>query len=362
MSFDPNKPYNDLPFLPPKAEIETKLILRKAITANRALAELKGVASLIPNQNILINTLALEEARDSSAIENVITTRDKLYKAMVSKTFPVDPATKEVLNYRKALWRGFNDVLKKGFISTNMIIDWQTELIETNAGLRKIPGTVLQNDVTGEVIYTPPAGEVGIRSLLKNFENYLNDENGNDPLVKMAILHYQFEAIHPFYDGNGRTGRMINVIYLVLKKLLDLPVLYISSFIIDNKAEYYKLLRDVTYKNNWESWILYLLNAVESTALDTSKKVRKIRKLIDETISKVKQRLPKIYSKELVELIFHQVYCNINLLVEHNIAQRKTASKYLKSLASIDILREEKIGKEVIFINQKLYNLFKGKK
>ena len=362
MGFDPNKPYNELPLLPPKANIETKDILRKTISSNRALAELKGVATLIPNQNILINTLALEEARDSSAIENVITTRDKLYKAIVSTSNSTDPATKEVLNYRKALWKGFNNVLKKGFISTNMIIDLQKEFVKTNAGIRKLPGTVLENNVTKEVIYTPPTGEVEIRNLLKNFEDYLNTKNVTDPLIKMAVLHYQFEAIHPFYDGNGRTGRIINVLYLALNGLLDLPILYLSSYIIKNKVEYYRLLREVTNYNKWENWILYILDAVENTAYDTSKKVRKIKDLLDDTIVDVKDKLPKIYQKELVELVFHQVYCNINFLVENKIALRKTASKYLKSLASIGVLREEKVGKEIIFINRKLFNLFKDKK
>ena len=362
MRFDPNKPYNDLPLLPPKADIETKNILKKTISANRALAELKGVAAIIPNQNILINTLALEEARDSSAIENVITTRDKLYKAIVSTSNSIDPATKEVLNYRKALWTGFNSVLEKGFISTNMIIDLQQEFVKTNAGIRKLPGTILQNDITKEVIYTPPTGEADIRILLKNFEDYLNTQNVADPLIKMAVLHYQFEAIHPFYDGNGRTGRIINVLYLALNELLELPILYLSSFIIKNKAEYYRLLREVTYNNKWENWILYVLNAVENTAFDTSKKVRKINELLDDTIADVKEKLPKIYKKELVELIFHQVYCNINFLVENKIALRKTSSKYLKLLASIGVLREERIGKEAIFINEKLFNLFKDKK
>ena len=362
MGFDTNKPYNELPLLPPKADIETKDILKKTISANRALAELKGVADLIPNQNILINTLALEEARDSSAIENVVTTRDKLYKAIVSTSKLIDPATKEVLNYRKALWKGLNNVLKNGFISTNMIIDFQKEFVKTNAGIRKLPGTVLKNDITKEIIYTPPTGEVDIRNLLKNFEDYLNTQNVTDPLIKMAVLHYQFEAIHPFYDGNGRTGRIINILYLALNRLLDLPILYLSSYIIKNKTEYYRLLREVTYNKKWENWILYVLDAVENTALDTSKKVRQIKDLLEDTIVDVKEKLPKIYQKELVELIYHQVYCNINFLVENKIALRKTASKYLKSLASIGILREEKVGKEIIFINKKLFNLFKDKK
>lgn len=361
MPFNPNKPYNELPLLPPKGEIETKAILKKAISANKALAELKGVAALIPNQNILLNTLALEEARDSSAIENIITTRNKLYEAMAISSLKIDPATKEVLNYRKALWKGFTEVKRKGFLTTNMIVDIQANLVETNAGVRKLPGTVLQNEITKEVIYTPPVGESNIRSFLKNFEDYLNSSNGVDPLVKMSVLHYQFESIHPFYDGNGRTGRIINVLYLALNELLDLPILYLSSFIISNKADYYRLLREVTYNNSWDKWILYMLEAIESTSIETSAKILKIKKLLDHTIIEVKEKVPKIYTKELVELIFHQVYCNINFLVENKIALRKTASKYLKELTAIGILREEKVGKEILYINERLFKLFKKK-
>lgn len=362
MPFDPNKPYNDLPLLPPKTEIESTRILKKAISANKALAELKGVAALLPNQNILLNTLVLEEARDSSAIENIITTRDKLYEALaISSQKKIDPATKEVLNYRKALWKGFSDVKRKGFLSTNMIVDIQAELVETNAGIRKLPGTVLQNDVTKEVIYTPPVGESNIRSLLKNFEDYLNSLNEIDPLVKMAILHYQFESIHPFYDGNGRTGRIMNVLYLAMNELIDLPILYLSSYIIKHRSDYYHHLREVTYNKKWELWILYMLDAVELTAIDTSAKIKKIKKLLDDTIIEAKEKAPKIYTKELIELIFHQVYCSINFLVENKIALRKTASKYLKALAAIGVLREEKVGKEIVYINERLFKLFKKK-
>ena len=362
MKFDQNKPYNDLPLLSPKAEVESKQILKKAISANKALAELKGVAALIPNQNILLNTLVLEEARDSSAIENVITTRDKLYEAMAISSQKIDPATKEVLNYRKALWKGFSDVKRKGFLSTNMIINIQAELVETNAGIRKLPGTVLQNDITKEVIYTPPVGESNIRSLLKNFEDYLNASNSIDPLVNLAILHYQFESIHPFYDGNGRTGRIINLLYLALNELLDLPILYLSSFIIKNKHNYYRFLREVTYNKNWEQWILYMLDAIESTAIDTSAKIKKIKKILDDTVVEVKEKLPKIYTKELVEILFNEPYCRIATIVENGLAARKAAGIYLRELEKFEILSSKKIGSDVIFINNKLYNLFKGKK
>ena len=362
MSFDSNKPYNDLPLLPPKADTESKAILKKAISANRALAELKGASRLLPNQNILINTLALEEARDSSAIENIVTTRDKLFRALATDPRKIDPVTKEVLKYRKALWLGFAEIQKKSFISTNFIVDIQKELMSNNAGIRTLPGTVLENDTTGEIIYTPPLGDSVIHSLLKNLEDYLNSNLNGDPLIKLAVLHYQFESIHPFYDGNGRTGRIINVLYLALNKLIDLPVLYLSGYIIKNKDSYYRLLKNVTYKSKWEEWILYMLDAVEVTALETTQKVNKIKNLLDKTVLEVKEKLPKIYSKELIELIFHQVYCNINFLVINKIALRKTASKYLNALASIDVLKPEKIGKEIIFLNNGLYKLFKDKK
>jgi len=360
--FDPDKPFNDLPLLPPKADVETKSILKKAISANRALAELKGIAALIPNQNILLNTLVLEEARDSSAIENVITTRDKLYAALAISSKKMDPATKEVLNYRQALWKGFSDVKKKGFLSTNMIIDIQANLVETNAGIRKLPGTVLQNEITKEIIYTPPAGESNIRSLLKNFEDYFNSSNDIDPLIKMAVLHYQFESIHPFYDGNGRTGRIINVLYLALNELLNLPILYLSSFIIKNKPDYYRLLREVTHTKNWEQWILFMLDAIEFTAIDTSAKIIKIKKILDDTVIEVKEKLPRIYTKELVEILFNDPYCRINTIVESGLAARKAAGLYLRELEKLGILSSKKIGSDVIFINNKIYNLFKGKK
>jgi Fic family protein len=234
MMFNPLQPYNSLSKLPPRVEIETPRILKKVATVRSALGELKGIGKILPNQTLLLNTLVLEEARDSSEIENIITTRDKLYRALASGTKNIDPATKEVLRYRSALWKGFELVQKKGFISTNMILDIQEELIETNAGIRKLPGTKLSNDRTGTVIYTPPEGEQLIRELLGNFEQYLNNMSDVDPLIVIALLHYQFEAIHPFYDGNGRTGRIINVLflYLTLKDMLDLPILYLSSYII----------------------------------------------------------------------------------------------------------------------------------
>jgi Fic family protein len=242
-----------------------------------------------------------------------------------------------------------------------MIVDIQEELIETNAGIRKLPGTKLANDKTGQVIYTPPEGEHVIRDLLGNLEKYLNDEHGIDPLIVMAILHYQFEAIHPFYDGNGRTGRIINVLYLTLRELLDLPILYLSSYIINHKTEYYKLLLRVTTHNEWETWIMFILNAIEKTAHDTIKKVNIIHELLKNTIEEVKNKLPDIYTKELVELLFDQPYSKIQLLVEHKIAKRQTAAVYLDQLTKIGILKKTRVGKEALFLNRKLFDVFSKK-
>jgi Fic family protein len=358
MMFNSLQPFNNLPKLPPKADIETARLLKKAASARSALGELKGVGKLLPNEAILLNTLILEEARDSSEIENIITTRDKLYKAFASNSKNIDPATKEVLRYRSALWKGYELVQKKGFISTNMIVEIQEELIETHAGIRKLPGTKLANDKTGKVIYTPPEGERVIQDMLANLEKYLNDEHDIDPLIVMTILHYQFEAIHPFYDGNGRTGRILNVLYLTLRELLDLPILYLSSYIIKHKTEYYKLLLRITTHNEWEAWIMFMLDAIEETALDTIKKVNIIHQLLQNTIEEVKKMLPDIYTKELVELLFDQPYSKIQLLVEHKIAKRQTAAVYLDRLTKIGVLKKSRVGKEALFLNRKLFDVF----
>jgi len=361
MPFQHNIPFDNLPKLPPKASIESPRLLKRAANARGGLGELKGVSKLLPNETILLNTLILEEARDSSEIENIVTTRDKLYRALASGSKNVDPATKEVLRYRSALWKGFGLVQEKGFISTNMIVDIQKGLIENNAGIRKLSGTKLANAKTGEVIYTPPEGEGIIRELLGNFETFLNGKTELDPLIAMAVLHYQFEAIHPFYDGNGRTGRIVNVLYLVLKGLLDLPILYVSSFIINRKTDYYRLLLRVTTHGEWEPWIMFMLEAVEATAIDTVKKVNAIRDSLEETIEEVREKLPRIYTKELVELLFHQPYSKVAFLVDANLAERKAAARYLNALEQIGLLKAKKVGKEKIFLNQRLFDLFSPK-
>jgi len=360
MSFNPGKPYNDLPLLPPKAELETPAILKGAINANRALAELKGLVNVIPNQDILINTLILNEAKDSSEIENIITTRDELYQAFSAANKNISPATKEVIRYREALWSGYTHLKQKSILTLNTILNAHATLVGNDAGIRKQPGTKLQNDSTGEIIYTPPEHVDVIRAKLQNLFEYLHSEKEEvDPLIRMAVIHYQFEAIHPFYDGNGRAGRILNVLYLIEKGLLDLPVLYLSSYIIQNKTEYYERLLDITRNDSWESWIKYMLEAVEVTSLETIGKVHAIRELFDHTIEQVKDRLPKIYSKELVEVLFHQPYCKIKFLEEHGIAKRQAAAEYLKSLEELGLLESKKVGKELLYLNKALYDIFK---
>lgn len=358
--FNPKEPYNDLPLLPPEIDIITPAIFKKTIEANKSLAELKGIGDIIPNQAIILNSLILREAKDSSEIENIVTTQDDLYKAFSIEKAALNHATKEVLNYREALWYGYELIKKKQLITTNEIVKIQEVLVKNNAGIRRQPGTALKNSKTGETIYTPPFGKEVIEEKLRNLENYINiDDDDTDPLIKMAIMHYQFESIHPFYDGNGRTGRILNVLYLILKGLLELPVLYLSSYIIRNKEEYYKNLSVVRDNRVWEPWILYLLDAIDVTAKDTIKTIKNIKLLLDKTSDKVKTELPSIYSKEFVEVLFHQPYCKVAHLVDNEIVARQRASVYLKQLEKIGVLKGEKIGRENLFINIELYNLLK---
>ncbi len=356
-----NKAFNNLPILPPKQSLaETIAILKQESKSAVALAELKGLTNTLPNPNILINAVILKEAQASSGIENVITTQDKLYQALYAKSAKPDVATKEVLRYREALLMGTRLIKEKGFLNTNGIIAIQKELEGNNAGLRKLPGTALINDLTNEVIYTPPDNFDTISDLMKNLEAYINtDEDDVSPLIKLAIQHYQFESIHPFYDGNGRTGRIINVLYLILKGLLNEPVLYLSSYIIQNKADYYRLLQEVRTKNNWEDWILYMLKGIEQTALSTIVQINKINHLFSETQKLVQEKLPRIYSKDLIEQLYIHPYSKIEFLVNNLGIERKAASRYLSSLEELGVLKSQQKGKEVIYINTKLYNLLK---
>lgn len=350
---------NNLKVLPPEIELETKVVLKQLTRAHRALAELKGFADMISNKNILINAVTINEAKDSSEIENIVTTHDELFKAMSGENYE-SPAAKEVVNYRTALWHGYNLVKEKGFLSTNMIIEIQG-LIESNrAGIRRLPGTVLKNESTGEVVYTPPSGEQEIIFLLSNLEQYINSDYDNiDPLVKLAVIHYQFESIHPFYDGNGRTGRIINVLYLVLAELLDSPILYLSKFIIRNKSAYYRLIQEVTVKGNWEEWILFILQGIEEAANETLILLKEINDLLENTAEKIKIETPKIYSRELVNLIFFEFYTKISYIEEGLGVSRKTASSYLSSLEENGFLVSEKIGRERIYLNKGLFQIVK---
>lgn len=354
----PKEPYNDLPLLPPKAELETKKVLKQAIASTRVLAELKGRAGEIPNQSMLVNAITLQEAKDSSEIENIVTTQDNLYQAFSANTNTTDAQTKEVLRYRQALWEGYNN-LEKRPLSTNTFVSIVQAIKENNAGIRKTTGTrITKNNVT---IYTPPEGEAVIRDLLKNLEDFIHSENGIDDLVRLAVMHYQFEAIHPFPDGNGRTGRVLNILYLVEKGLLDAPILYLSKYIIENKNQYYKKLRAVTEQQNWEGWVLFILKGVEETAIYTLKKINAINALMQETILLAKEKLPsRVYSKELIELIFEQPYCKVKFLVDKGIAKRQTAAEYLQELEKIEILKSQKVGVENLYLNVRLFEILKN--
>lgn len=358
----PKKDYNwdmsklqKLPVDPKKTETIT--ILKAESKASKALAELKGIAQVIPNQSILINAVVLQESQDSSEIENIITTKDELYKALSETVKKVDSATKEVMFYREALYAGFAELKKHHFISINDIINIQKQLVQNNAGIRTVPGTKLMNDRTNEVVYIPPQTTEEIDGLLKNFTEYLN--NDDDSLTKLAILHHQFESIHPFYDGNGRTGRIVNILYLILKHHLDFPILYLSSYIIKNKEQYYELLQKVRTEEAWEKWIIFILKGIEETAVETIEKVKAIKELLDSTIEKVKSEAPKIYSKELVEILFENPYCKTEFIVKTLGVERKAASRYLHQLEAIGVLTCIKVGKDNLFINTGLMDILK---
>lgn len=351
MSVDVSRPYNQLPNLPPKQDLETKLILKRCIEARAALAELHKAAEMLPNQSVLINSLPLLEAQASSEIENIVTTTDRLFQYADQETSSqIDFATKEALRYRTALREGYA-AIKKRPSNTVLAEMLCTTLRGVEMQVRKVPGTALCNQATGDIIYTPPVGETLLREKLQNWEQFLHDENDVDPLIKMAVGHYQFEAIHPFIDGNGRTGRILNILYLIEMDLLTIPVLYLSRYIIQNKHDYYKNLLNVTLNEDWSTWVIFMLNGIENTSKWTCEKIECIIRLMDETREYVKNKLPKIYSRELIELLFAQPYCRIHNVVDEGIVKRQTASEYLKKLADIDVLHEREEGREKIFVN-----------
>lgn len=355
-SFDPNRPFNGLPSLPPSVDLETKPILKACVGARAKLAALKEAAALIPNQDVLINSIPLREAKDSSAIENIVTTNDKLFRFANADANQADIATKETLRYRTALLKGYESLKSGRPLTTNTAVEVCRAIKDVDLDLRRTPGTNLKNQ-NGRVIYTPPEGEDVLRVKMTDWERFIHDESDLDPLIKMAVAHYQFEAIHPFPDGNGRTGRVLNILFLIEKGLLDLPILYLSRFINDRRSDYYKLLLDVTTAQAWEPWVLYMLNAVDEMATWTRGKIWAIKTLMQDTVRYVQAALPKVYKRELVELLFVQPYVRIGDLVEAGLGTRKTAAGHLNQLIAAGVLREEREGRDKLFINIRFFEL-----
>lgn len=352
----------DIPLLPPKVELETKRVLKKAALANRFLAELKGMSETIPNETILINTLTLQEAKDSSAIENIITTHDEMYKAQLFEDMFVNASAKEVSKYADALIHGFELVRKNKILTENYILEIQKILEQNDAGYRKLPGTSLINEKTGLVVYTPPQDYDTIVKLMENLINYMNDGEVQDvdPLIKMAVIHFQFETIHPFYDGNGRTGRIINILYLVLTQLLNIPILYLSRYIIKYKADYYRLLQSVRETGDWEEWILYILEGVEQTSKETIELIVNIRNLMQQYKKGIRNKMHKVYSQDLLNNLFRHPYTKIDFVKRDLQVSKLTARRYLDLLVTNGFLRKEKIGRSNFYINEPLFSIFIG--
>jgi len=344
--------------LPLSFDVESRTILKSLPSAHAALAELKGIASTIPNQIILVNTLGLQEAKDSSAIENIITTHDDLYKSGLNLNTFKSLEAKEVQNYVSALKKGFELVKSKKLITNNIIIEIQKELEKNNAGFRKLPGTSLKNSATGETIYTPPQDINEINKLMANLEEFINNQSmcDYDPLVKLAIIHFQFESIHPFYDGNGRTGRIINILYLILEDLQNLPILYLSNYIIRNKPDYYRCLQQIRNNNNWEEWVLFIIRGIEITSKETINLISQIRDLMLEYKYKLRDNY-KFYSQDLLNNLFKHPYTKIEFVVNDLNVSRITAANYLNRLAEGGMLRKERIGTGNYYINERLFDL-----
>ena len=360
MAFDKTKAYNDLPSLPPDFDCETKAILLKTIAASRALAQLNGAIRNLPNPSLFLDTLHLQEAKASSEIENIITTNDDLYQALVADKKHKDPAAKEVISYKEAIWLGVKRLEERPFITTNLCIELVQCIKQNSAGIRTSSGTKLANP-KGEIIYTPPAGENSIREKLADFEKFVNQNDQLDPLIKMAVAHYQFEAIHPFFDGNGRTGRILLLLQLKMEKLLDIPALFLSEYIIENKEAYYAHLREVTEKQNWEAFILYMLDMVEQTAIKALASLEAIIALMEDTGQKIKEQLPKEYSKELLEVIFRLPYTKRQHLIDIGLGTPKTVGNYLMALEEKGFLKSLKVGKEKLYVNHALMALLEKK-
>lgn len=355
-----------IPTLPLPFDLETREVLKQLNRANRKLAELKGVAQTIPNERILISSLTLQEAKDSSEVENIVTTQDDLYRAGLDFNYQIiNPAAKEVLFYREAINEGFRMVRNKNILTLNDIKRVQQILEQNSAGFRTTPGTQLKRSSDGAVIYTPPQDGMAIEKYMTNLEQFINDDSLSslDPLIKMAIIHHQFESIHPFYDGNGRTGRIINILYLVISDLLDLPILYLSRYVTRNKGEYYHLIQAIRDKNTdnakeWEAWILFMLKGVETTAEDTILLVKRIGELMAEYKQIIRPAFGGKYNHELLNGLFYHPYTKIGHVESNMQVSRQTASKYLDKIVSLGLLKKEKLGKENYYINTRLRNMF----
>lgn len=351
-----------LNLLPLDTDIETRSVLKSLPSAHAALAELKGIASIIPNQAILINTLGLQEAKDSSAIENIITTHDDLYKSGLDFDSFKSLNAKEVQNYINATKKGFELISESGLLTNRIILRIQEELEGNKAGFRKLPGTVLKSSSTDEVIYTPPQYPEEIKSLMANLEKFINDRSlcDFDPLVKMSVIHFQFESIHPFYDGNGRTGRIINILYLIREKLQDLPILYLSKYIIENKPDYYRLLQEVRETGNWEEWLLFMIRGIETTARETIDLILQIRELMMRYKNTLRRNY-KFYSQDLLNNLFKHPYTKIEFIQRDLNVSRITAANYLNQLAGDNLLTKKKLGTGNYYINGPLFELLTGR-
>jgi len=360
MAFEKNIPFNELPHLPPaQINLETPGILRQLAKASRHLGELNGLCASLPDPQLLINTIVLQESKNSSAIENIVTTQDELYKA-ASEDDTSSVAAREVLSYREALFAGLKKMkAQKNLLLVKTMVEIVQTIKQNKAGIRNTPGITLKNAINGEVIYTPPCCEEVIREKLTHLEKFINDNEYSslDSLLKMTLIHYQFEAIHPFADGNGRAGRIINALYLVQQDLLTQPVLYLSAYIVKHKTEYYQLLRGITEKNNWHDWIMYLLTALIETAKLTTKKIKEMLILRDAHEKQMKKILGASFNYDLLKLMFTLPYLKIELLTKNEIAHRQTAAVWLKKLVDADILKTQKIGRTTYYINYKLMEL-----
>lgn len=362
--YDRNKPYNSLPLLPPDDDkVETKDVFIALNNANKALAELKGIAKKLPNQSILVNTIALREAKASTEIENIFTTDDELYKALTISEYGLKGNAKEVLRYRQALWKGYHDITKNQTLTIETLIDIYQEIKQVNDGIRppQTETVIFKRGsglLSGEVVYTPPRGTQIIEQKLSNLMEYINNDSKYpyDPLLKIAISHYQFEAIHPFRDGNGRAGRILSILLMIQKQLLDVPILYLSAFIIREKDEYYELLKNVTTLGKWRPWIIYILRVIEETSKYTISKIEEIDRLFSRTTEIVNEKYPSI-RKEFIEKLFEQPYISPKKLLDKNAKSLNTVKKYLKQLEEIGLLVPEKIGKEIVYLNIDLFNI-----